>query len=68
MENVILNVQGMSCNHCVKSIEGSVGELKGVSNVKVHLDTGTVDIVYNSNEVSIETIKKTIDNQGYEVN
>ena len=30
MENVTLNVQGMSCGHCVKAVEGSVGELKGV--------------------------------------
>lgn len=68
MENIILNVQGMSCNHCVKSIEGSVGELKGISNVKVHLETGTVDVEYNSNEVTIEAIKKVIDAQGYKVN
>ena len=67
MEKITLNVQGMSCNHCVKSIEGSVGELKGVSTVKVHLDNGTVDVEYNPNEASLEKIKETIDDQGYEV-
>ena len=25
MEQVVLNVKGMSCNHCVKAVEGSVG-------------------------------------------
>ena len=30
----ILKVEGMSCNHCVNSIERSVGELAGVSAVK----------------------------------
>lgn len=67
MENITLNVQGMSCGHCVKSIEGSVGELKGVSNVKVNLESGTVEVNYNSNEVSLEKIKETIDDQGYDV-
>ncbi|MFB6469433.1 copper chaperone CopZ [Cytobacillus sp. Hz8] len=67
MEKVTLNVQGMSCGHCVKSIEGSVGELSGVSNVKVYLEKGTVDVEYNSNEVTLEKIKETIDDQGYEV-
>ncbi|MGG5253408.1 copper chaperone CopZ [Neobacillus sp. SM06] len=67
MEKITLNVQGMSCGHCVKSIEGSVGELKGVSTVKVHLENGTVDVEYNSNEVTVEKIKETIDDQGYEV-
>lgn len=67
MEKVTLNVQGMSCGHCVKTIEGSVGELQGVASVKVHLENGTVDVEYNANEVTLETIKETIDEQGYEV-
>jgi copper chaperone len=67
MEKVQLNVQGMSCGHCVKAIEGSVGELKGVSNVKVHLETGKVDVEYEANQVSLVTIKETIDDQGYDV-
>lgn len=67
MEKVILNVEGMSCGHCVKSVEGSVGKLQGVSNVKVHLDNGTVDVEYDSAKVGIDVIKETIDGQGYEV-
>ena len=37
MENVTLNVEGMSCGHCVKAVEGSVGKLDGVVEVKVNL-------------------------------
>ena len=33
----VLKVEGMSCNHCVNSIETSVGGLTGVSAVKVDL-------------------------------
>ncbi|KRG13398.1 copper resistance protein CopZ [Lederbergia galactosidilytica] len=68
MEKVTLKVQGMSCSHCVNSVEGSVGELNGVSKVKVHLDNGTVDVEFNDKEVSLDRIKETIDDQGYEVN
>jgi copper chaperone len=68
MEKVTLNVQGMSCGHCVKAVEGSVGKLEGVSNVKVHLENGTVDVEYNAEAVTLETIKETIDDQGYDVN
>jgi copper chaperone len=67
MENITLNVTGMSCGHCVKAVEGSVGELQGVKSVKVHLDSGKVDVEYNSEEVSLDTIKETIDDQGYDV-
>ncbi len=68
MEQVTLKVQGMSCGHCVNSIEGSVGELHGVSKVKVHLEKGTVDVEFNNQEVTLEKIKETIDDQGYDVN
>jgi copper chaperone len=68
MEKVTLNVQGMSCGHCVKSVEGSVGKLNGVSEVKVHLENGTVDVEFDSHKVTLETIKETIDDQGYDVN
>lgn len=65
MKKVILNVQGMSCEHCVKTIEKSVGELKGVSAVKVQLESGKMDIEYNANELELVTIKERIEEQGY---
>lgn len=67
MEHITLNVQGMSCGHCVQSIEGNVGKLAGVKSVKVHLDKGTVDVAFDSKSVSLKEIKDEIEEQGYEV-
>ncbi|WP_191567580.1 copper chaperone CopZ [Metabacillus idriensis] len=67
MEKTILNVKGMSCGHCIKSIEGSVGKLSGVNSVKVNLDSGTVGVDFNPDEVSLDKIKEAIDDQGYDV-
>ncbi|MDF2036427.1 copper chaperone CopZ [Bacillus sp. CMF12] len=67
MEKMTLNVKGMSCGHCINSIEGSVGELAGVTNVKVNLDSGTVNVEFNPNEVTLDKIKEIIDDQGYDV-
>lgn len=67
MEKMTLNVKGMSCGHCINSIEGSVGELSGVSTVKVNLDSGTVNVEFNPNAVTLDKIKETIDDQGYDV-
>jgi copper chaperone len=67
MEKITLNVQGMSCDHCVKAVEGSVNELNGVSSVKVNLKAKTVDVEYNNQEVTLDKIKETIDDQGYDV-
>ncbi|HBZ08836.1 MAG TPA: copper chaperone [Bacillus bacterium] len=67
MEQVTLNVQGMSCGHCVNSIEGEVGRMDGVQFVKVHLDQGKVDVTFDSNKLSLEEIKSAIEDQGYDV-
>lgn len=67
MQNVTLNVQGMSCGHCVKAVEESVGQLAGVDTVKVNLDSAQVEIAFDETKVSLELIKETIDDQGYDV-
>ncbi|QSF42084.1 copper chaperone CopZ [Priestia megaterium] len=67
MEKVTLTVKGMSCGHCVKSIEGSVGELNGVQHVEVNLNEAKVSVEFDQNKVSLESIKEDIDDQGYEV-
>lgn len=67
MEKITLKVNGMSCGHCVNSIEGSVGQLKGVKSVKVFLEAGNVEVEFNPSEVSLSKIKETIDDQGYDV-
>ena len=67
MEQVVLNVKGMSCGHCVKAVEDSVGALKGVQKVDVQLNDGKVNVAFDSGQVSLEEIKETIDDQGYDV-
>lgn len=67
MERITLTVEGMSCSHCVAAVEKSVGALPGVQQVKVNLGQGLVQVVYDSKVLSVEEIKKSIDNQGYEV-
>lgn len=67
MEKTTLNVQGMSCGHCVKAIEGSVGKLEGVNSVEVDLQGNKVNVEYDTNQLTIEKIKETIDDQGYDV-
>lgn len=43
MQQVTLNVQGMTCGSCANKVEGRVGKLTGVESVKIHAaikDTG----------------------------
>ncbi len=67
MQSVTLNVQGMSCGHCVKAVEESVGELEGINQVSVKLDKALVEVSFNETQVSLNKIKETIEDQGYDV-
>ncbi|MED4695785.1 copper chaperone CopZ [Peribacillus frigoritolerans] len=67
MKNITLNVQGMSCGHCVQSIEGTVGQLEGINQVNVKLNDAQVEVTFNESQVSLDIIKETIEDQGYEV-
>jgi len=65
MATVTLKVQGMSCNHCVNSIEGALKEA-GASG-KVDLGSGTVTVTYEEGKLSLAAVKETIEEQGYDV-
>jgi copper chaperone len=65
MTKQTLQVEGMSCQHCVISIEGALKEIGAAG--KVNLASNTVDVSYEENQVSIEVIKEAIEEQGYDV-
>lgn len=67
MEKAIIHVEGMSCEHCVKAVKQAVSALSGVSHVDVELVNKKVAVAYDAAQVTLETIKAAIDDQGYEV-
>jgi len=66
-ETKTLNVEGMSCMHCVNAIKNAVGSLPGISKVDVDLEGKKVAVEYESNQVNIGKIKDKIEDAGYEV-
>lgn len=65
MKSITLKVEGMSCAHCVNSIEGALKTLGAKG--KVDLANGTVDIEYDNYKLTLEAITEAIEEQGYEV-
>ncbi|WP_100399127.1 copper ion binding protein [Bacillus sp. FJAT-44742] len=61
------HVKGMTCGHCVSSVENSVGDLDGVEEVKVELDKGVVVVSFNSTQLKRKQIKEMIEDLGYSV-
>lgn len=67
MNQVTLNVQGMSCEHCVNYIERNIGKLDGIESIKVHLNKGKVDVTFDIKEVDLKDITDTIEDQWFSV-
>ncbi|MFD1175621.1 copper ion binding protein [Paenibacillus puldeungensis] len=65
MQNITLNVEGMSCNHCVKSVEGAVAGLGATG--KVDLAAKKVSITYDETQLTVDQLKEAIEEQGYDV-
>lgn len=62
-----LEVKGMTCGHCKKSVEGALQELNGVSNAEVDLATGKVAVTYDDSSVSLDALREAVEDQGYDV-
>lgn len=66
-EQINLQVSGMSCQHCVKSVEESVMALPGIEKVEVSLENNSVDVAYDASAVDVNQIAEAIEDQGYDV-
>jgi copper chaperone len=62
-----LQVPEVHCDHCKTSLEGAVGQLDGVSRVEVSVPAATIDVAFDEAAVSLDSIKMTIEEQGYAV-
>ena len=63
----ILNVEGMSCDHCKMAVTKAVSSLEGVGSVEVSLENNTATVEFEESKLSLETIKQAIRAQGYGV-
>lgn len=58
-------VEGMTCAHCVASVQEEVGEVAGVSAVDVTLETGRVEVT--GEDFSDEAVTAAVEEAGYKV-
>lgn len=64
--NTIITVSGMTCDHCINAVTEELMKLSEVTDVKIQLDSGKVDIESDS-ELNPGLIESAIQEAGYEV-
>jgi copper chaperone len=67
VQDIVLSVPDVSCEHCVKTVNGALGTLPGVETVSTDIPTKSVHLRYNPDQLSMEQIETTLDDAGYTV-
>ena len=65
MEEITLNIEGMTCAHCEMTVTKALKETTGVKVVNVSLDENTAFIQYKSSKTSPEKLIKAVEKVGY---
>ncbi len=61
----LLRSQELSCPSCVAKIEKALAAVEGVSDAKVHFNTGRIEVEHDQ-KVSEEKLVETVRGVGYE--
>ena len=59
-----LNIEGMSCHHCVMAVEAEFKEL-GIESYDVEI--GSADVKYDETKISENDLVRAVDEAGYKV-
>ena len=62
----MINIRGMFCRHCETTVSEALMGLEGVRSVTASFEKGQAEVVYDPQTVSVETLKKRIEQAGYE--
>ncbi|XP_062438358.1 copper-transporting ATPase 2 [Rhea pennata] len=62
----VIRIDGMTCNSCVQSIEGTISQRKGVQHVAVSLAERTGTIHYDSTVTNGEELRAAIEDMGFD--
>jgi len=67
MTEKVLEVRGMTCNHCKASVTTALSRLAGVSRVEVDLATGRVQVDYDAAKLDESALRQAIEEVGFDV-
>jgi copper chaperone len=65
MTEITVNIEGMSCQHCVNRVKKAIEALEGIKNLDVSI--GSAKITFDEGKVSKSAIEKAITAAGYKV-
>uniref|UniRef100_A0A8C0AN90 Copper-transporting ATPase 1 n=1 Tax=Buteo japonicus TaxID=224669 RepID=A0A8C0AN90_9AVES len=63
---VVINIEGMTCNSCVQSIEGVISQKAGVKSIHVSLSNCNATIEYDPLQTCPEDLRSSVEDMGFD--
>jgi copper chaperone len=65
MEQTTLQIDGMSCGHCVSRVQKALARVDGVHVDQV--EVGSARVTYDPERVSLQRLREAVEDAGYDV-
>ena len=65
--NAELQVKGMTCQGCVRSIEMKLSKVPGVESAHVNLGTGKATVEYDGSRANVDQLIGAVEQIGFQV-
>ncbi len=62
-QTIQLKIEGMTCDHCVRSVTNAVKDVAGVAEARVSLETNSA--VVEGEQIDVARIIEAIEEEGY---
>ena len=62
MSKMVLEIEGMSCSHCVNHVKSVLLELDGVDVIRVEIGKAVIDA-----DISEDELRDVLEDEGYEL-
>lgn len=65
MENTTINIDGMSCQHCVMRVKKAIEALSGIQNLTI--EVGKASVIFDNSKIQKKDIENAIVKAGYKI-
>lgn len=67
MQTTTLNISGMTCGGCVRSVGNVLKALDGVAKADVSLEKASAVVDYDPDKVGLDQLKRSVEEAGFEI-
>jgi len=66
MQTVSISVEGMSCQHCVKTVQGALAAAPGVTSAAVDLASKSARVEFDPAATSVAKLMQAVNSTGFQ--